>query len=81
MHILLIEDEVKTLQSLKQGLEELQWEVTIAYDGETGLRLARSKTFDVVVSDIVMPQLNTGCIKWDCTRFLHGFFNLSFRHE
>ena len=49
MHILLIEDEVKTLQSLKQGLEELQWEVTIAYDGETGLRLARSKTFDVVV--------------------------------
>ena len=58
MHILLIEDEVKTLQSLKQGLEELQWEVTIAYDGETGLRLARSKMYDVVVSDIVMPQLN-----------------------
>jgi len=58
MHILLIEDEVKTLQSLQQGLEELKWEVTIAYDGETGLRLARSKTFDVVVSDIIMPQLN-----------------------
>jgi DNA-binding response OmpR family regulator len=58
MHILLIEDEVKTLQSLKQGLEEQQWEVTVAYDGETGLRLARSKTFDVVVSDVIMPQLN-----------------------
>jgi DNA-binding response OmpR family regulator len=58
MNILLIEDEVKTLQSLKQGLEEQQWEVTVAYDGETGLRLARSKPYDVVVSDVIMPQLN-----------------------
>lgn len=58
MRILLIEDEVKTLQSLRQGLEEQQWTVDIAYDGSTGKRLAEQNSYDVIVSDIILPGMN-----------------------
>lgn len=58
MRVLLIEDEVKTLQSLRQGLEENGWLVDFAYDGETGLRLAQQHTYDVISSDIIVPGIN-----------------------
>ncbi|MCE7923737.1 MAG: DNA-binding response regulator [Haliscomenobacteraceae bacterium CHB4] len=58
MRILLIEDEVKTINSLRQGLEEYNWIVDTATDGDKGLRLALENQYDVVVSDIIMPGLN-----------------------
>jgi DNA-binding response OmpR family regulator len=58
MRILLIEDEVKTIQSLRQGLEEHHWSVDIAYDGDTGRRLALQNEYDVLVSDIIIPGTN-----------------------
>lgn len=57
MRILLVEDEVKTLQSLRQGMEEQGWNVNTATDGQTGLRLAMSGDYDVIISDITMPEL------------------------
>lgn len=57
MRILLIEDEPKTLQSLRQGLEENGWTVNTATDGQAGLRLAQQGDYDVIVSDITMPSL------------------------
>jgi two-component system, OmpR family, copper resistance phosphate regulon response regulator CusR len=58
MKILLIEDEAKTVQSVKQGLEENQIEVDFAYDGYTGKLLAERNHYDVIVSDIIMPHIN-----------------------
>jgi two-component system, OmpR family, copper resistance phosphate regulon response regulator CusR len=58
MKILLIEDEPKTLQSLKQGLEENGFEVDIAYDGMIGKHLARKNQYQIIVSDIIMPGMN-----------------------
>lgn len=58
MHILLIEDELKTLQSLRQGLEENGWTVNTASNGVFGLQLALQNNYDVIVSDITMPGLN-----------------------
>lgn len=58
MKVLLIEDEIKTVQSLKQGLEENQIQVDFAYDGETGLQMVRQGIYDVVISDIVMPGMS-----------------------
>lgn len=57
MRILLIEDEIKTIQSLRQGLEEQNWAVDTATDGHTGFQLASENTYDVIVSDIIMPGL------------------------
>jgi two-component system, OmpR family, copper resistance phosphate regulon response regulator CusR len=58
MRILLIEDEIKTVQSLRQGLEENQWLVTIALDGDSGRTLALTQGYDVIVSDVMMPGLD-----------------------
>jgi two-component system copper resistance phosphate regulon response regulator CusR len=58
MKLLLIEDEPKTVQSLKQGLEENGYEVDIAYDGLIGLQLARRGGYALIITDIIMPGLN-----------------------
>ncbi len=58
MNILLIEDEPKTVQSLRQGLEENGYSVDIAYDGLIGKQLAVRNTYHLIVSDIIMPGLN-----------------------
>jgi two-component system copper resistance phosphate regulon response regulator CusR len=56
--ILLIEDEPKTVQSLKQGLEENNYDVSIAYDGHMGKQLALEHTYQLIVSDIIIPGIN-----------------------
>ena len=57
MKVLIIEDEVKTVQSLKKGLEEHQIVVEYAYDGLSGKLLAEGGSFDVIISDVVMPKM------------------------
>jgi two-component system copper resistance phosphate regulon response regulator CusR len=56
--ILLIEDEPKTVQSLKQGLEENNYDVSIAYDGNMGKQLALTHAYQLIVSDIIIPGIN-----------------------
>lgn len=58
MKILLIEDEVKTAQSLKHGLEENHFEVDLAYDGQTGMRLALKNSYRLIISDIIIPNID-----------------------
>jgi len=58
MDILVVEDEPKVASLLEQGLKEQGYNVTIAYDGETGLRLARSGKFQLLVLDVNLPYLN-----------------------
>ena len=56
--ILLIEDEPKTVQSLKQGLEENNYDVSIAYDGQMGKQLALANAYQLIVSDVIIPGIN-----------------------
>lgn len=58
MKLLVIEDETKTANSLKKGLEENGYTVSLAYDGETALYLAQNNTFDLMVMDIIIPKIN-----------------------
>lgn len=58
MKILLVEDEVKTVQSIRQGLEEHQWEVEVAYDGAMGYQLATRTAYALIISDIILPGMN-----------------------
>ncbi|HLO46305.1 MAG TPA: response regulator transcription factor [Leadbetterella sp.] len=58
MKILLVEDEVKTLQLIKQGLEQHNIEVDVAYDGLMGLTLAQRNTYDLLITDIILPEIN-----------------------
>lgn len=56
--ILLIEDEPKTVQSLKQGLEENNYVVEVAYDGNIGHQLAIRNAYQLIISDIIIPGIN-----------------------
>lgn len=56
MRILVVEDEKKVASFIKRGLEEEQYEVTTAADGEEGLKLALEKAFDLIVLDWMLPK-------------------------
>lgn len=58
MRVLLIEDEPKMVLSLKKGLEEHRIEVDAASDGLTGSRLAETNEYSVIISDVMMPEMN-----------------------
>ncbi|MEA5401345.1 response regulator [Arcicella sp. DC2W] len=58
MRILVIEDEIKTVQLIKQGLEEQQCEVDVAYDGLMGFQLASRNHYNLIISDIILPGIN-----------------------
>ena len=59
MHtILIIEDEPRVASLLKNGLEENGYQTMVAYDGAMGLRLFRVHTFDLVISDIILPKMD-----------------------
>jgi len=56
--ILLVEDEQKIADTLKQGLTENGYAVEVAYDGKIGWRLFESLPFNLVVLDINLPGMN-----------------------
>lgn len=56
--ILIIEDDKAILMALKDDLEFEGYEVSAAYDGKEGLRLAMSQEFQLIVLDILLPELN-----------------------
>ncbi len=58
MTILLIEDERKTANALKKGLEDSGYAVDVAYDGLSGLAQVNSKNYKLIISDIIMPKLS-----------------------
>lgn len=58
MKILVIEDEERVGALIRRGLEEQGYTVTLAWDGEAGLKLALGGGFDLVITDIVLPRIN-----------------------
>jgi len=59
MKMLIIEDEPKTAQSIRAYLEEEYLaRVDCAFDGLTGKQLALQAQYDVILTDIVLPELN-----------------------
>ena len=56
--ILVIDDEQRILNFVHRGLEAEGMAVDSAREGEEGLRLALTNTYDLVVLDLVMPNLD-----------------------
>ena len=55
MHILVVEDEQRLAFLLRRVLLEERHMVDLAHDGEAGLDLALSDTYDMVILDIMLP--------------------------
>ena len=56
--ILLAEDERMLAEILSDTLNDKQFDVDLAYDGRQALKMASEKGYDVIVTDIMMPQLD-----------------------
>ncbi|MBI3981809.1 MAG: response regulator transcription factor [Gemmatimonadetes bacterium] len=55
MRILVIEDEPKVADAIRQGLEAEHYDVAVARTGEEGFFLVSAETFDLVVLDLALP--------------------------
>jgi two-component system copper resistance phosphate regulon response regulator CusR len=58
MKILIVEDEVKTGDYLRQGLSEAGFVVDLARDGLDGLHLALTESYDLAVLDVMLPGID-----------------------
>ena len=58
MKILVVEDDERIASLVRNGLEENGYAVMLAYDGETGKKLALQADFDLIISDIMLPNMN-----------------------
>jgi len=58
MKILLVEDEPNLLSILRKGLAEKNFDVSAALDGTTAMAMLESNTFDVIVLDVMLPDIN-----------------------
>lgn len=58
MNILLIEDEPKVSGFITKGLEEQGYKVTVAHDGKAGRDSAIEGSFDLVILDVMLPNMN-----------------------
>lgn len=56
--ILLVEDEKKIAETLKKGLEEQQYQVTLAYDGNIARKFFDNNDYDFIIADINLPGMN-----------------------
>lgn len=66
MKILVVEDEVKTGEYLCKGLTEAGFIVDLAGSGMTGYHLAMTADYDLMILDIMLPDING----WDVVKLL-----------
>ena len=65
MKILVVDDEKTLVKGMKFNLENEGYEVECAYDGASALELAREGRFDLILLDVMMPEMDglEACMK------------------
>ena len=58
MRILIIEDEHRIAQAVREGLEQEGYAVDVEFDGEDGYNAAREGEYDVILLDVMLPSLD-----------------------
>lgn len=57
MRILIFEDDHSTAALLQTGLQSAGYSAVIATDGQSGLELARTQSFQLIILDVMLPGL------------------------
>ena len=68
MKILIVEDEAKTGDYLRQGLTEAGFTVDLSADGRDGCRMALQENYDLIVLDVMLPAMDG----WQVLETLRG---------
>jgi len=58
MRVLIVEDDRKTAAVLEQGFNESGFDVDLSHDGRNGLQAAQSGTHDIIVLDVMLPEMD-----------------------
>ncbi|WP_046238633.1 response regulator, partial [Delftia tsuruhatensis] len=58
MKMLVVEDEAKTADYVRQGLQEAGFIVDLARTGLEGHHLAMSESYDLIVLDVMLPDVD-----------------------
>jgi heavy metal response regulator len=58
MRILLVEDEKNVASFIKKGLEEEFYTVDLAEDGSSGCAMAEANSYDLLILDLMLPEMN-----------------------
>lgn len=58
MRLLVVEDEIKTGDYIRQGLSEAGFVVELARNGLDGFHLAMTESFDLIVLDVMLPDVD-----------------------
>lgn len=56
--ILLVDDELDFVEATKLILEHKSYEVVVAYDGVEGLKKAKTECPDLIILDVMMPEMD-----------------------
>ena len=62
MRILVVEDEPRLADALKQIFEEKKYMVDLCENGLDGLEFARSGIYDVIILDVMLPKMDGFCV-------------------
>jgi len=57
MNILIAEDDLRVAELLKRGIEEQSYTTTLAYDGISAKKMALSNSYDLIITDIILPGI------------------------
>ena len=65
MKILVVDDEKLLVKGIKFNLENEGYQVECAYDGASAVELARGGNFDLIILDLMMPEIDglEACVK------------------
>jgi two-component system alkaline phosphatase synthesis response regulator PhoP len=66
--ILVVDDDKQIVRLVRSYLEQSNYQVLTAYDGESALRLIRSERPDLVILDLMLPDRDG----WEITRMVRG---------
>jgi DNA-binding response OmpR family regulator len=58
MRVLLVDDDREVAEYVRRELEQESFNVVVAHDGASALRLAETSAFDIVVLDVMMPFMD-----------------------
>lgn len=58
MRILIVEDEHRIANSIKKGLEQEKYAVDAAYTGTDGYDLASTEDYDLIILDLMLPEMD-----------------------
>jgi len=56
--ILVVEDDKRMADLIRRELADNDYDVTPAYDGQEGLKLAQARNFDLILTDVMLPKLS-----------------------